>query len=641
MDYLVEEVLNQQPDALQDFLLQTSILQRMNAPLCNAVTGQTDSEARLEQLARANLFIAALDDQRQWYRYHRLFAEVLRNRLQRTQPAAIPTLHRRAADWCERHGWTAEAIAHFLNAADHTQAARLIDQNARALLKQGQATTLLEWLNKLPAALAAAPQLCVARAWARLLVGPLDALAAALQLAESAVAAADELTDADQRALTAEVHALRVIATVEQGDTSAAVVQLAQQALRNLPADSPYLQSALATALALAHRANGNVQAAVATFSQAQIIADQHNDLFSHLLINYELAELQIEQGQLRQAEARHRQAIQLAAERLGPGARHIALTGAAQIGLGKVLYEWNELAAARQHLAQGYAIADQPGGIGFPRSAAVALAHLHQALGDEDAATAWMTRAEEMARGAPRPQVATEIALHKVRLLLKQGQIDGATAWLRAHGLDMTQVPDYSGEAHYLTLLRVHLAQHERTALLAARAVMTVLLQRAQTQQRHGRMIELYTLQALLWQALGQTEEALRPLEYALAAAEPAGYLRIFVDEGQALFELLQLALARKIKPGYVSRLLAAGKVEQERLAAQQSAQPLVEPLTARELEILTLLANGLSNRALAEILVITIGTVKRHVMNIYGKLGVNSRTQAIAKARQLRLID
>jgi LuxR family maltose regulon positive regulatory protein len=434
---------------------------------------------------------------------------------------------------------------------------------------------------------------------------------------------------------------MRAIASVEQGDSSPAVIQLAHQALDDLPTNNRYLHSALTTSLALAYHANGDTGAAIQTFTAAKSIAEQSDNIFSVLFSSHELAELNIEHGQLRQAEALHRQALNLVEKHFGVGVRHIPLAGAAHIGLGKLLYEWNDLEAARQHLDQGFELSNQPGGIGFPREASVALAFLHQALGDEQAATHWIQQAEDMARTAPRPQVMAQVSQHKVRLQLAQGQVSAAQRWARASGLDITQVPDYSAEVAYLTLVRIVLAQGDETSLAAAVDVTTQLLQHADTQQRWGCAIEILSLQALAYQALGQVERALQALENALSMAELEGYIRRFVDEGQPMADLLtRIKSEGRRMNQYVLKLLAAFKVEKLQ-SSVFNLQPLVEPLTERELEVLHLIAAGLSNQAIAETLFITVGTVKRHTTNIYGKLGVNSRTQAAVKARELNLIE
>ena len=665
VDYLVEEVLNQQPQETQNFLLQTSILKRLCGSLCDAVLGRgaggrrfiygnggenltqapqppsplAASQDVLEYLDQANLFIVSLDNKRAWYRYHHLFAELLQNRLQRTQPDLIPLLHRRASDWYESNSWMAEAVNHALSAGDYDHATGLIAQNTRSMLKRGEATTLWGWLNKLPQeTVRVNPHLSLASAWARLLMGPLEAFEPALRQAEQVIANLPAEAVAGQRALLAEVQAMRVIAAVEQGDTSPAIVQLARQALDDLPDDSHYLNSALTTSLALAYHAKGDTEAAIQTFTAAKSIAEQSDNVFSCLFTSYELAELYLEHGQLGRAEALHRQALSLVEDRFGLGTRHIPLAGAAHIGLGKLLYEWNDLEAARQHLEKGLELTNQQGGLGFPREASLALAFLHQALGDEQAAVAQMQQAEEMARTAPRPQVMEQVSLHKVRLQLAQGQVTAVQRWARDRDLDVRQVPDYSTEMAYLTLVRTYMAQGDQKSLSAIINVITQLVQRAEAQQRWGGVVEILILQALAYQTMGQIERALKALEGALSLAEAEGYMRRFIDEGQPMMDLLQAALNRKIIPGYSSRLLAACKADQ---VPQIKSQPLVEPLTERELEVLHLIAAGLNNQAIADTLIITVGTVKRHTTNIYGKLGVNSRTQAAAKARELNLIE
>ncbi len=322
----------------------------------------------------------------------------------------------------------------------------------------------------------------MALAWARLLIGPFEGFDAVIEAAEQIVTNLPTVTATDRPGLLAEVQAIRAIASIEQGDTSPAVIQLAQQALDDLPSANRYLNSVLITSLALAYHTQGDTDAAVQYFTAARSIAEQSNNIFSILFTGYELAELHTEHGQLRQAEALHRQALSLIENRFGSGARHIPLAGAAHIGLGNLLYEWNDLETARQHLEQGFELTNQPGGIGFSRGASLAMAFLQQALGDEQAATSWMQQAEDMARTAPRPQVLAQVLLHKIRLQLGQGQLTAAQRWLRESGLDISQIPDYSTEMAYLTLLRTYLALGDQKPLPGAVDVLTQLLQQVET---------------------------------------------------------------------------------------------------------------------------------------------------------------
>jgi LuxR family maltose regulon positive regulatory protein len=641
-DYLVEEVLQHHSPAVQDFLLHTSLLDRLSNPLCNAVIEQADSQSVLEFLERSNLFIVPLDNKREWYRYHRLFAELLQSRLQRTRPDLVPVLHRRASAWHESVGSDTEAVNHALSGQDYKCAIRLIALNTREMLKRGEAATLWRWLRQLPPEeIRTDPHLSVASAWASMFTGPVDNLEPTLQGAEQAIGNLTDTADAGRRELLAEVKAIRAIATIEQGNTAPTMIRFARQTLDDLPKQNRFLYTALETSLALAYRANGDTNSAIELLTEAKSIAEQSDNIFSNLFIGYELAELSVEHGQLQRAAALHRQALSLVEDRFGSGAEHIPLAGAAHIGLGKLLYEWNDLEAARLKLEQGIHISSQRGGIGFPRQGAVAMAFLCQALGDGEAANNWMQQAEEMARSAPRPQVLAQVLLKKVRLNLAQGRLTAARRWLDETSLDVTDLPTYPDEPTFLTLIRSYLSLKDQQALRSTLPVLGELRQRVESQQRLGRAVEIATLQALVCQTLGQSERALEALEHGLSLAEPEAYTRCFVNEGPPMFDLLQLALAQKISPAYTSRLLAACKTEQVRLTSLGAAQPLVEPLTRRELEVLNLLAAGLTNQEIADTLTITVGTVKRHTINIYGKLDVNNRTQAVAKARELHLVE
>jgi LuxR family maltose regulon positive regulatory protein len=595
----------------------------------------------LEFLERSNLFIVPLDNKREWYRYHRLFAELLQSRLQRTRPDLVPVLHRRANAWFESVGLMTEAISHALSGQDYDGAIRLIAGNTQAMLKRGEATTLWRWLQQLPPdQVRADPYLSVAAAWASMFSGPIDDLEPTLQGAEQAIGHLTDDADSNRLELIAEVQAIRAIAAIERGDTAPTMIKFARQTLADLPPQNRFLYTALATSLALAYRANGDTNSAMELFTDAKSVAEQSDNIFSNLFIGYELAELSLEHGQLRRAAELHQGSLNLVRDRFDSGAEHIPLAGAAHIGLGKVQYEWDDLEPARYNMEEGIRISSQRGGIGFPRQGAVAMAFVCQALGDSEAANDWMRQAEEMARAAPRPQVLAQILLARVRLELVQGRLSAARLWLEESHLDNVTVPPYTDELAYLTLFRIHLAQADQAALKETLAVSMELLRRVEAERRRGREIEILILQALAHHVLVQPTRALDRLETSLKLAELENYVRCFIDEGLPMLELLQLAVSRGVRTTYTSRLLGAGKAARARLAAAGSAQPLVEPLTRRELEVLNLVAAGLSNKTIAETLYITVGTVKRHTRNIYGKLAVNSRTQAVVKARELDLI-
>jgi LuxR family maltose regulon positive regulatory protein len=658
LDYLVQEVLQQQPPVVQKFLLKTSILERLTGPLCDAVLGIRASETRdsrrqvaesrvyeltnsrlmLEQLEAANLFIVPLDDERRWYRYHRLFADLLRDRLQQARPDEVPELHRRAAAWYRQERLTPEAVGHALAAADFELAANLIKESADEMLwMRGEVATLCGWLEMLPEALVRdRPGLCLVHAWALFLGAQFEAVEARVRDAEAALARLS-LPDPARQAVAEQLIVMRAMLANFRGDIPR-TVELSRQALDRVAEDNLMLRAALASNLGGAYMGIGDLVAAGEVFAEAARLYQATGKLFVTLLSTAYLGDVLMAQGHLRQAEETFRRTLALAGERGGAQSFSARL---AQVGLGRLENEWNKLGEAESrltvHLEASQRLGDEQIGPG-PQllvDGYRALARVLQARGEGAGAWAMLDRAEQVARRRA-PQLLGPVAAARARLHLACGDLAAAQRWASESGLDANTEPSYAREFELLTLARVLVAAGSLTEALD---LLERLGRAAEAGQRLGSLVEARLLQALALQAQGRRVEAVAALDTALSLAEPEGYVRLFAEEGAPLAQLVRQAAAQGI--GAAARLqaaLAAAPVLPPERGVPPS--PLVEPLSERELEVLQHLADGLSNREIAAKLVLAVTTVKKHASNIYGKLGVRSRTEAVARARDLGLL-
>ncbi len=644
LDYLSEEVLSRQPPAVQTFLLQTSMLERLSGSLCDAVTGKPESQAMLEALDRANLFVTALDDERQWYRYHHLFADLLRNRLQQTVPALLPELHRRASAWYEHHDLIIEAVHHARLAPDVEGMIRLIEQHTHSLALRGQAHTVLNWLHALPDGLVRThPRLCFSQALLLMFTGQLAEALARLQDAEQS---ASHIAPADEaQAFLNQVATVQAYILFFQGDLATSVA-LADQAADQL-VERP-VQVRKAISMIAAHRllVSGDVrrvgeQRIARLASPLSAGSDVFAmDVFVHLTSILLQARLLRLQGRLRRAAAIYEQMAQVQGEHEGA-----LIHPGYCFGLGELCYEWNDLDAAERLLEQGIEVLRGPLTLAADSIAQgyATLARLHQVRNKNSSALALVeafARLSDARQFAPA-QLAFARAV-RAQLELMGGNLAAAMRWTEASGLSAEDDLAYPCEREYLTFARVRIGQGRLDPagpfLSEALHLLERLREDAEAKARLGSALEILILQALAFSAQGKGTEALTVLQRALTQASPESYIRLFVDEGEPMVALLRHAYAHGIAPDYVASLLSAAGAPA--LAAPPPAGSLLEPLTERELDILRLLVMGLSNAAMARELIITVGTVKSHVNHIYGKLSVQSRTQAIARAHSLHLL-
>lgn len=621
VDYLVEEVLRQQPEDIQTFLLRTSVLDRLCGSLCDAVLDapSVSGQDTLEFLERANLFIVPLDNERRWYRYHHLFAELLRQRLYQSgaQPGAdeapAAALHRRASQWYEDNDLPIEAFHHAVAAHDIDRAARLVEGNGMPLQFRGGLTPVLHWLHTLPAAaLDARPSLWVMYASALSMAGRLAEVESRLQAAEAALNGAVE--DAETRNLTGHIAAIRALLAAFDNQPEIIIAQ-SQRALEYLHPNNVAVRAATIWKLGIAYHLQGDRAAAGRAYREAISISQASRNIIVQMSASSGLAQVQEAENQLPIAAQTYRDVLKLA------GDVHLWAACEAHLGLARISYEWNDLEAAEQHSQQSMHLARQLGTTDRPVACNVLDARLRLARGDVAGADAVLAEADHLVRQNRFVLLAPDVTAARVLVLLRQGDLDGAARLAESIDLPLSQA-------------RVFLAQGSIPAALTMLASYRDLMEaKGWVDERLKAMV----MQAVATRAYNEQDAAAQILADALLLAQPGGFVRIFVDEGEPMKRLLLEAVPRGIVPDHARRLLAAFSYEETKQPAQA---PGIGPLTERELEVLRLIAEGLSNQEISERLFLALNTVKGHNQIIFDKLGVQRRTEAVARARELGLL-
>jgi len=674
VDYLAEEVLEQQPERVRIFLLRTSILQGMFASLCAAVVQQeegehtdtvADSQAMLEYLEHANLFVVPLDEDRGWYRYHQLFADVLHQRLRQEHPDLLPALHRRASGWFEDKGLVTEAIRHALGAQDWERAIRLIESSGMTVVLSQQVQTVLGWIDDIPEELVRKrPVLCTIRALALVFFKRPDAAEVSLQHAERCLRGNPKSDEA--RAILGRAAVIRALIARYSGDLERCVA-MARRGLELLPETESTARERAGAGInaALVYQVSGDVRPANERPLEEAIASFRASGaLIPQLISIIFLARMRTLQGRLRAAATTYEEAAAVMSRRSRlPDAG--GNSAAYYVGLGDIHREWNDLDSAERYLKHGmdFFIGTLMVDANVVAHVYLSLARLQQASGRGAHAHATLVEFANLARQRDFfPPLIARGEAAQARLALMQDDLPSAVSWAEASGFVADEEPNYPREEEYLTLARVLTAQGRLNPtdryLDESLRLLDRLLVAAEGGWRMGSVIEILTLRALALQARHELSEALAALEKALALAEPEGYVRLFVDEGAPMAALLsELLTGRCDGPGdsrqhpllgYVQRLLAAfGSPHTSNQPTATSGyapgqdKPLPEHLTTREREVLALIAAGLSNREIAVRLFIEVGTVKGYVHSLLRKLEIDSRTKAVVRARELHLIS
>jgi LuxR family maltose regulon positive regulatory protein len=640
VDYLADEVLKRQDEQIRSFLLRTSILSRMCAPLCNSLVDvradadPLDGQSMLETLEKMNLFIIPLDEERRWYRYHHLFADALNRRLEYQFPEILPDLYRRASVWFEKNGVIAEAIQYALSAGDPERAAQLVEQNGCHLLMSGEVFTLLKWMEAVEQYFQARPWLVIQKGWALTLAGHMEPAEQTFRVAERLVSALEPTPDV--KTMVGTISAGRAFWADNQGNIPEAA-RLAQQALEILPDTDPLscsMRSVATGALAKTRWMVGDLDQAKQIYARAAEIGRAANNDEIMIDTNNDIAVILMEQGQFRQAERLLLEALPMTVRADG---QRLPLSARVYSELSKVYYEWNQIEQAVHFADLCLEVSQQWGNLELQAIGRVMLARLAQAQGNLEKAQALIRTADQLNRDNqlyPWNSIWIEAALDRFWLTL--GSLERVSQRVRASGLNPTDEITYFHEVQYITLLRWLLACGDYDAAIGLAERM---LQKAKDDHRMLRVVELLVLQSLAYQGKKDLNAAVTALAEAVSLAQPEGYQRVFLDEGERVGKLLYLVKSKQDPTGYASDLLEAfGPITE---LAPVPAQLLIEPLSAREIEVLKLVEAGLSNQEIGAKLFISVATVKRHISNLYAKLDVKTRTQAVSFGKELGFFE
>lgn len=639
LDYLAEEVLASQPEAVRLFLLKNAILKRLNSSLCAAVTGEPDAGQLLAQLEAQNLFVFALDEQRQWYRFHHLFAGFLQGQLANRHPELVTGLHRRAIEWYRAEGVISEAIEHALIIGDFDQAGELAEIEGRRLLVDGEISTIARWAEALPEdVIQGRPKLELTLAWTKLMrdpvafwqqsTGRIEALAGTLTGGHGDIirAIASSEPGSERQMLLAELAMLKAFVVRSSGDLPQ-TISLFEVAIDVLPDTEPFLRGFAIAGLGSIFVRMGDVRRAEQAFARAELDSRAAGSTFGLVICIALQAAMQAEQANFIGATRTYERAIAVLDSH---GTRAMPMAGQALTGLADVLREQNRLDEAVDIVVQGIAMGHRTADIDALRDGYVIQARLCQDQGQIEAANKALRNAMHEARLTQSLECVRSVQAWQAWLDLAAGRLAAARQWAAALEQDVGG-PDagHAAPVEVLTYARLLLAQRRADEAIPFLNELSIA---TETDGQSRRMIEALALSALCYQAAGAGEKALQSIARALLAAEPGGGLRIFLDLGPPMAALVREAGAKGHSPGYAQRLLDA-------FGEASPGQISFEPLSARELEVLQLLAAGLSNPQIADELVIALSTVKTHVNRIYAKLGVSTRAQAIVKARDAGL--
>jgi LuxR family maltose regulon positive regulatory protein len=638
IDYLVDEVLARQPERVRDFLLRTAVLDRLTGPLCDAVTDGGGAARTLEDLERGNLFVVPLDTQRSWYRYHHLFAEVLRARLLAELPAVVPDLHRRASAWFAGRGMVADAVRHALAAEDFDRAAYLMEEALPGLRRTRQDGLLLMWMRSLPAPVVRrSPVLSIVSSWSLLMSGDLDAAQSRLDDAEAALAAGARDPDLaatwadteDLRTAPATVPVYRASLAQARGDV-AGTVRHARRAMDLAGPEDHFVRGAGGGFLGLAAWASGNIDEALSTFSDAVRSLHAAGNLVDELDSTVVLADMWLAAGRPGRARRLYEQALRTVT---AGGPPYPRATADLHVGLADLDRELDDLTSAEAHLETARVLGERASITENRHRWYVVMAQVRAAGGDHDTATLLLGQAEALYRRGFYPDIRPIAAL-RARVWIAAGDLSAARGWAEDRAVTVGDQPDYLREYEHLTLARLLLAQPGTPVL----GLLARLHAAAEQAGRAGSVREIRMLQALAHHANGERAQALAALDRSLVdTPEPDGHVRLYLDEGAPMLALLRLAVAAPDPAGARARRLLDRTTA---TAAAQPAQPPGDPLSHRELQVLRLLDSDLTGPEVARELYVTLNTLRTHTKRIFTKLGVSTRAAAVRRARDQGLL-
>ena len=637
-DYLTEEVLNRQPEHLRNFLLQTSILGRLCGPLCDAVTRQENSRQVLNSLEKANLFVIPLDDERCWYRYHHLFADLLDQRLRTQQGDLVPELHRRASQWLAENGFKNEAVDHALAARDYARAVQLIEEIAEIDWDRARESRLLRWFKKLPdETIDENPKLCIFYARELFKSGYLDDAEKRLQAAEQMLESIS-ISDLNKEGLLGRIAVIRAYMSSRTGDLSRTIT-FSSQALKFLPKKDLNWRSVAATMLGFGHGSDKLVEAQQA-FIEAMKISEAAGNVYYHVFAGSCLGSVMCRRGKFKEAKDFSRQLLSLAIEN---GIEQTGIVGSLYGNLGTIFCEWNDFDEGLRLINKGIELSELGRDPVILASCQLGLLRAFMYRMDFAGAVKLMENINEHAgHFALPPWITNTISAINVFFWLGSGNLNSALQWAQERGLSIDDTPDGSHEVEYLALAHIHIAQNK---LDEADRLLQRLIENAKAGDRVYMMIEMRLMRALIFKAKQDTAAAMAELRLALSLAEPGGLIMILVNKGKPVADLLEEIVAVKkrdhdaAKAGfslsYAKKILSSFKA-----VSAPKIEGLMDPISERELEVLRLIAAGLSNREIAEKLFISLNTVKTHTKNINSKLDVNNRIKAVARAKELGLL-
>jgi len=642
-DYLIQEVLRQQSTYIQDFLLRTSILDRLCISLCDAVTQSSvignnklidpaqNSQSILEYLDKANIFIQALDEEHQWYRYHHLFADLLRENLLKSYPNLLPELYRKAGEWYEANGFCSDAVQMALAGKDYEHAADLIECNCQKMTMRSEMNTLLNWIEVLPVEMVRErPKLCLAKAWGLLSIGKLAEVADNLQYIESIVS---HKGDSESKIIFGECAALRTLVAVIQYQAHQ-IIAFSQQAIGLLPDDNHFLNGLISLCQGVAYNLTGDLSTARACLSTVVELPLETSNLLLVFLGNYYLAKILNKEGRLHQSAKILQELLE---ETRTPSGTELPIASLAHVSLASLLYEWNELDAALNHIKIGLDLSRYWWIKDNVNEAYVTLARVMQAFGDDQAALDALSQAVKLTDLDHARPFITHEAILNLRTWIQKGYLSEAIAWAENYARSFSDEVNIKSERLWEAPAAAHLlfasGQQEQ-----AQRLLKPLLSSAEAFGLNRQVIEVDVLQALMLSAQKKSSQAILVLSKALELAEQEGYVRMFIDEGTPMLELLKQAQQHGIAPSYTEKLLAAFGDQEQNVSL--GTPMLVEPLSERELQVLSLLSEGFSPKQISEQLVITVGTARGHLHKIYSKLQVGNQLQAVQRANELNII-